>query len=537
MGAQHGALTRELGGFEEVLAYYPKMPRILLGGAGRLLSPALELALRGLERRRPAAYRERARAFFRGLGLSPHMSRNVFVMDLLQNTVGLVGRFGIGPVMRTAPPGCSTLVVWDAASADGGLRHARNFDFPGSGLWERWPAVVFCEPDEGLRYGFVTTRGADVPVTSFNEAGLTLSVHTCFHCDVRFDGVGVVDLCHEIIRTARTLEQAVAVARRRPVASSWNLCVSSASERRAVTIEVSGEHLRVIEPNPGEPFHATTNHYRTDLARREVLPSPALGAHSRERLAVLRRHATGGAAEGGLDADALAALLGSHEDAHDPARERACGGVLAQGISVKSVVCEPERGRILVSVGECPTGKGPYVEVPFAWGDGVGYEVWEPGSRPTLMPQGDSRFDAGGALEGHRASVRASALSGQGAPDEEIAAELERAVTFDPEEASYRLPAAGFRLAVGALDRARDHLDQGLAAEWAPFRRGQLLLWAARTADAAGHRGDARRFRSELAGLPADLVEPLTRDAARTFTKRRLRRVHVNVDFPDLLVQ
>ena len=31
MGAQHGSLLREVGGYEKVLAYYPRMPEILIG--------------------------------------------------------------------------------------------------------------------------------------------------------------------------------------------------------------------------------------------------------------------------------------------------------------------------------------------------------------------------------------------------------------------------------------------------------------------------------------------------------------------------
>ena len=42
----------------------------------------------------------------------------------------------------------------------GTLKHARNFDFPGIGVWDQAPEVVLCDPDEGVRYGFVTSRGA-----------------------------------------------------------------------------------------------------------------------------------------------------------------------------------------------------------------------------------------------------------------------------------------------------------------------------------------------------------------------------------------
>ena len=78
------------------------------------------------------------------------------------------------------------------------MLHARNFDFPGVGLWDSGPVVVFCTPEKGLRYGFITTRGADaVGVSAFNEAGLTLTMHTRFHSEVVLKGTGVLDLGHE----------------------------------------------------------------------------------------------------------------------------------------------------------------------------------------------------------------------------------------------------------------------------------------------------------------------------------------------------
>jgi hypothetical protein len=57
---------------------------------------------------------------------------------------------------RAATPACSTVVVWGAASSDGALRHARNFDFPGNGVWDAAPTLVLCAPTGGQRYGSVS---------------------------------------------------------------------------------------------------------------------------------------------------------------------------------------------------------------------------------------------------------------------------------------------------------------------------------------------------------------------------------------------
>src|SRR5205085_3662874 len=118
-------------------------------------------------------------------------------MDTLQNCVSVAGRARIGPFANplapraraAAAPACSTVVAWGDATEDGELLFARNFDFPGVGVWDAAPAFVVCAPDSGQRYGFFTTRGADTPVvTVVNEAGLVLAPHTRWHRGVGFGG-------------------------------------------------------------------------------------------------------------------------------------------------------------------------------------------------------------------------------------------------------------------------------------------------------------------------------------------------------------
>jgi hypothetical protein len=553
MGFQHGRLLLEAGGYEPVLEYYPRMPWLVLGGAeleerlgpaaGRALSRLLERLLRRLERDRPQPYRRRSEAFFEALGVPAGHSRYLLVMDLLQNLVGLAGRFGLGPsrqvAARAAVPACSSLAVWGKASADGALRHARNFDFPGAGIWERQPAVVFCTPDQGLRYGFVTTRGADAPgVTPFNEAGLSVSLHTCFHRDIRFCGAGIVDVGHDIIRRAETLDQAVRIARERPVASSWSLLVSSARERSAVVLEIGARRVETRSPKPGEDWLAQTNRYRVDSLRpREVAPCPGFIANSEGRYKTLRRHAQLGSEAGGLGLEELQALLGSHEDPDVPGRERAAGGVPGQGYTVKSVVVEPEARRLHVSVGPCPTGLGPYLAVDLAWDQPAGARPMEAeGAVPPAAAA--SRFVQGAGGRGLEAYVEAVGLQGQGRPPEAIAAALERAAEADPQEPVYRLLAGAHRLRRGDLAGALEHFHAGLERERSPYYRGQLLLWASRAAQALGREAEARTWREQLLGLDEPLLldhqAQARKEARRPFPPRRFRRLAVHTSLPDV---
>lgn len=548
MGHQHGTLLAAHGGHEAVLGYYPRMPEVMMGPAHGgpptvLARPLIGLLLRRLERDRPRDLRERSRAFFAALGLPGSFSRHLFVMDLLQNVVGTAGRLGrVGPSRRlmngAAVPACSSVAVWGAASSDQALRHARNFDFPGAGVWERWPAVVFCAPDRGQRYGFVTTRGADTPgITGFNEAGLTITAHTRFHRDVRWSGAGIIDLTHDLVRRAESLDDALKIARERPAQSSWGIIVSSARERSAVVLEVTGRAVEPVRPREGEDFLLQTNRYATpSLKEHEVAPSVGHLANSDGRARVIRARVERALDQGGLTVEDLQGLLGAHDDPDVPDHVRAAGGVLAQGITVKSVVVEPGARRVHLSVGPCPTGAGPWVTVDWSWDEAVGAR--EVAGEPVHAPL-HPRYADGERRAAHERYVAAVSLDGQGASSEEVAAAIEAAASLDPDEPSYRFIAAGFALRRGDPARALEHLRAGLVHERAPFHRGQLLLWAARAADACGRPDEARGHRDALRALTDPLLvdhhAALERDARRPWTTRRLRKTVVNLVFPDLV--
>lgn len=559
MGWQHGRILRDAGGWEKASEYYPHLPGRLLadGQPGNALErwtnqigvAGIEWALKRMERARPAAYLERTRAFAEALDQDPGLSRYMMIMDVFQNVVGLAGRYRIGPFRRrfasAVPPACSTLMVWGDASSDGEVRHARNFDLPGIGVWDSAPEVVFCEPDEGLRYGFVTTRGADTPgVTAFNEAGLVVTLHTRFHRDVRFDGAAVVDLGHEIVRRAETLADAAFIARERPVCSTWGIAVSSASQRRGIVIETTGRDVVVLQPTPGDDFLMATNRYRHPLCQEgQVASSAAWAEHSDGREARLRAITEAGLERGGLTAADLERALGDHEDPSTPGVERAGGSVVAQPITVKSVVAEPVARRIRVSAGAAPASWGPFAPVAWSWDGEVGLAP-TPETVPTGEPSAielrqGQRFRSGPGARGYAHFVEAHRIEMETHDEDAILTEIERAMTADPDEPTYRFLAGGLLMKKGRYEAAIVHFERGLSTEKAPFRRGQLLLWASRTCDAAGRRVRAAELRAELLALEhrhlAEHHRAARAEARRSYPRRRLRAARVNLELLDLL--
>ncbi len=542
MGGQHAAALRELGGWEQVVDFYAELPERLILHADSYTRPRWivrkaaarlkDTLLRRIERQRPPAYLARSRAFMEELGLPADHSRYVAVMDVLQNVVGIAGRLGLGPFGRVAAdaavPACSTLMVWDGASADGQLRHARNFDFPGIGVWDRVPAVVFCEPDEGERYGFVTSRGADTPgVTAFNEAGITVTMHTRFHRDVTFDGAAIVDIGHDIARRATTIGEAIAIVRERPSASTWGIAVSSAREHRAVVIEANARTVAVVEPR--EPDHLScANRYRHPETRAgQVAASSAWEAHSTGRQGRLEMLVAEHRPAGGMTAEALQRALADRVNPSAPQASRGGGAVVSQPATVKSIVACPEERAIHVSVGPAPTSRGPYVRLDWAWDGPVGGRELERVDAPAPADAAEQAFVH---------YTEATRLDRQADDWRGALAELERAIALQPDDPSYRFLAGVLQLRTGDYAAAHAHLEAGLASETIPLRRGQLLLWASRAADAAGDLLAAQGHRRELLAMDHnELVEQRTladREERRRWDPRR-RRIQLNVLIAD----
>ncbi len=477
-------------------------------------------------------------------GCAARDARYVGVMDVFQSVIGLAGRHAVGPFARparalatmAAAPACSTVMAWGPASADGAMRHARNFDFPGIGVWDAAPALILCAPSRGLRYGFVASRGADAPVvTVFNEAGLTITSHTRFHREVALGGAAVIDIVHELGRRARTIDEARAIAAERPSATSWGLAVSSAQERRAVCLELHAGAVRVVEPGAGATWMSCANRYRdAQMQDGEVAATAAWALHTDARERRLRALMTAALAAGGAPSEALMAMLADRIDDAAPGVVRHLGGVVASACTVHSVVVEPESCALLLGVGAAPACEGPFVRVRWAWDGPTG--AWELGAPEALAGSGLTveavTIPAITRSEAGRLTAEAVRVEQTTRDADATALALEQAIAAAPADPSLRLGALWTQLRRGQPARALAHARAGLLHETLPYRRGQLLLWGARAALAARDVETAASWWRELDAVgDADVAELIARSRGdrRDPTRWRRRRPDANL--------
>jgi len=551
MGAQHGAMLTELGGWQETRDFYASMPAALLamgvpqpvrGAARRIFAATGDFNARRLHRARKRHFPEylaRTEAMLEAAGEPRRVARSFAAMDVLQNTVGTLGRYGLlhsTGLHVAAVPACTSVAVWGDASSDGQMRHARNFDFPGAGVWDKAPSVVFCDPDDGLRYGFVSTRGADTPgVTAFNEAGLSLTAHTRFHRDVRYDGVGVIDFGHELIRRCRTLADVRRVAAEFRTASTWGFLVSSASEQQALVLETTSAGVAFTEASRSAQHLATANRYQDPgLAVGEVTSSDTFVVDSNARFrradsVVARNH-------GQVSGEDLQALLSdtADPDAPDPeAEDRLVGNCISNAMTVKSVVLEPQSGSVRMGIGPAPTGIGRWVDVPHSW-DGPTGRVSAPADAAGSLAESSLTDEARRAAVFHYTTATRRHLGGES--PQRVRDALERAVQAAPTEPNLRFIAAMFAVAGGELGVADTHLQAATAREHGVFRRAQQLLWHGRVLAANGRRDEARSRWRELQELPErDGLEPLRRSAKKE-SRRPMSRLRLRTVIPDIFL-
>lgn len=535
MGAQYGEIIAAQGGYEPLLDFYPRMAESLLvsgmprrlrkGPVRRVAGQLMNWAVNSMAKSRLPQFTERAHAMARAANMSPDMARHMLVMDVFQNSIGVLGKLGALDVFEKpvihALGACTSAVVFNSFSADGELMHARNFDFPGVAVWDKSPTIVYCTPDHGIPYGYLGARGADVPgITAFNAEGITVTVHTRFHRDVDFAATGVIDLGHEIISQARTINEAIDIVSRHKVASTWGIVVTSAKEKNAAIIETTAKKMRVTWAKDG--YLGNTNHYQhPDMVPGEIATSNGWTSYTVDRLRLLDKFFAEAQSRGGATLTDMQNLLGADFEVDAPNKSRMMGSLIGYVMSVQSVVFKLQSGLISLSVGEAPTGWGPYINHEINWS---GDALKTVDLTKAQLSAVTARYGSGEALTAYRHFQQAYLTDFECGELDDVRRGLARASAYATEDGSLKFVEGAFALEARDNETAYRHLMEAVSLEVAPYRKAQALLWAARAAAACGKTAEAATLRREIFALShhnlAEFKQLAERDANQLITKR-----------------
>jgi hypothetical protein len=260
--------------------------------------------------------------------------------------------------------GCTTLC---GRNRGGDFVLARNLDFPGVGCFDKHPLLTVHLPEREGELKTISIASDLVHfsmISAINEAGIGFVVHQNFHRSLAAKSVPLIFVGDLMLRTSRSVQEAVAVLRAHPPGPLWTFVVFDLKSGESCAVEACAESFGVRMADHESGWLSQTNHCLT--APVSSLQYSPLGRlrNSCQRLEYARE------------------LLGDFSQLDDLlpvfARALAAKGPLAQGIeldihesiikpmTIQSMIFERRSdskglGRIWVSRDEAPAPSGDFV--------------------------------------------------------------------------------------------------------------------------------------------------------------------------------
>ncbi len=498
MGYQHGVLMAEeiKNGTVPVFADPVSHNASFAGKPAwirRLLLTYLEVSVYGpIERNTPRDYLEEIRGIADGAGLG---FKEVFIANFLSDltmamTPGVIAKktqeLGIEPE-------CSAFVAAGDAAAGGGLIVGRNTDYSGQGRWVAYQTIFFCEPKGTLSYVNIGTAGLIKANSAMNEAGIVVSGHFMAFEGADPSGVSFTVLENEIMRKARTLDEAIALLKDARRGGSFGLIIADGKAKDAAVVESTPERLGIRKMEKGAivltNFATTEKLKPVDLLLRyNVLLRNVIGRYERLNQLIERYR-------GAITPGRAATFMSDHTDVIT-GTERGTGITVCSDNNVTSAVFVPETRLFWVAGGGEPACINDYVGYDFqlelAGAPGSvtpallsGY-VWEDPARKAAFEEYMKAFDAYEA----DLSDKATPLT-----------YIEQAIAADPGEPIYPRMAALLSIHLGNYQDAAELLIGSLTLVQSPNEIAMSHLFLGWTYDLAGDRDQALLHYREVIAL------------------------------------
>jgi len=198
-------------------------------------------------------------------GLSQYSSGKYdFIAPKFLRNMYLHGAHDIGHAMQDLMMvGCSSLAVWNENSEDGDLLIGRNFDFYVGDDFAKNKLIEFVEPEDGIPYMSVSWPGMIGVVSGMNKEGITVTINAGKSKIPLTAKTPISLVTREILQFAKTIDEAIAIAKKRKVFVSESILVGSANDKNAVIIEVSPDNFGVYKVENSSKIFCT-NHFQSD---------------------------------------------------------------------------------------------------------------------------------------------------------------------------------------------------------------------------------------------------------------------------------
>lgn len=198
-------------------------------------------------------------------GLSQFSSSNFAeIGDPYLRLLYLHGAHDIGHALKDLMlVGCSSFAIWDDKTVDGELLIGRNFDFYIGDDFAQDKIIAFVNPSEGHKFMSVSWGGMIGVVSGMNDQGLTVTINAGKSEIPMLAKTPISIVTREILQYASTIEEAIAIAKKREVFVSEAILVGSAKDRKAAIIEVSPDNFDVYEVENNNQL-LCSNHFQAE---------------------------------------------------------------------------------------------------------------------------------------------------------------------------------------------------------------------------------------------------------------------------------
>ncbi len=164
--------------------------------------------------------------------------------------------------------GCTSFAAWDEKTEDGKLLIGRNFDFYAGDAFAENKIIAFINPDKGYKFMSVTWGGFIGVVSGMNEKGLTVTINAGKSKVPLAAKTPISIVTREILQYASTIDEAIAIAKKREVFVSEAIMVGSAIDQKAMLIEVSPKNFGVYEVENSNQL-ICSNHFQSDAFKKD----------------------------------------------------------------------------------------------------------------------------------------------------------------------------------------------------------------------------------------------------------------------------
>ncbi len=243
LGLKTGSLTQELFNQQEQI-FVDKIDSLMPSkGKQKLLRKFLDWFNRKMYRNIDEQYKAEI------YGIAQYASKDFdYIANPYQRVMYFHGAHDIGHALQDlALVGCSSFAAWGDHTEDGKMIIGRNFDFYVGDEFAKNKIIAFVTPDDGHKFMSITWGGFIGVLSGMNDQGLTVTINAG-KSDFPWVAKTPISLVtREILQYASTIDEAIAIAKKREVFVSESIFIGSAKDKRAAVIEVSPNNFGIYE--------------------------------------------------------------------------------------------------------------------------------------------------------------------------------------------------------------------------------------------------------------------------------------------------